>query len=144
TYFRSSPELKLSARVRGAFEKRPLAAILRDLADTMGVTIVIDNRARNMAAEEVSATFGNDTDLAGTLRVLTEMADLKVLLLDGTFYVTTQEHAETIRNEKRQQMAALKESGLQVDPLWPYQPEKTRGTMDKEPFMGGPYFSLVP
>jgi len=32
----------------------------------------------------VSATFLNEVSLGGVLRVLTEMADLKVVVLDGT------------------------------------------------------------
>jgi len=122
TYDNTSPEAKLSAKVRGEFEKRPLHSVLRELSDTAGATIIIDNRAADKAKTEVSATFHNDIDLAGALRVLTEMADLKVLVLDGAIFVTTQTHADALRNELRGRLAAQKEMGLKVDPLWPYQP----------------------
>jgi RNA polymerase sigma factor (sigma-70 family) len=123
TYRMTSPAQKLNEKVRGVFEKRPLSAVLRDLSEAVGTSIVVDNRAADKAKTEVSATFLNDIDLAGALRVLTEMADLKVLVLDGTIYVTTQAQAEALRNERRLQLAAQKQLALKADPLWPYQPE---------------------
>jgi type II secretory pathway component GspD/PulD (secretin) len=116
----ASPLVKLGEKVRGVFEKQPLNSVTHELAEATGVTIIIDGRAGDKAHAVISATFGNDIDLAGALRVLAEMADLKVVLLDGTFYVTTPAHAEALRNEKRQHLANLKEMGLEVDPLWPY------------------------
>jgi RNA polymerase sigma factor (sigma-70 family) len=126
TYFSSSAERKLTDRVRGDFARRPLSAVLQQLADEMGVTIVVDGRAGDRAQTEISAVFGNDTDFAGALRVLAELADLKVLLLDGTFYFTTQDHAEVLRNEMRAKLKAQRELGLDVDPLWPYRGENAR------------------
>jgi RNA polymerase sigma factor (sigma-70 family) len=127
----TSPERMLNEKVRGVFEKRPLTSVLRDLSEAAGVTIIVDPRAGDRAKAEISATLANDTDLAGALRVLSEMADLKVLVLDGTFYVTTRDHAEDLRNEKRAQLAAQRDMRTNVDPLWPYQP-KNRGAPEAD------------
>jgi RNA polymerase sigma factor (sigma-70 family) len=123
TYEMTSPTQKLNEKVRGIFEKRPLGSVLRELSEVLGTSIVVDNRAGDKVNTEVSAAFFNDIDLAGALRALTEMADLKVLVLDGTIYVTTQAHAEALRNEKNAQLAAQRKLALHADPLWPYRPE---------------------
>ena len=125
TYFRISPESKLSEKVRGFFEARPLISVLRELSETAGVTIVIDNRAAERAKTAVSATFLNDLDLAGALRVVTEMADLKVLALDGVVFVTTPAHAEALRKEHYQKLMEL---------------EKLRILREKSGFQPGPGF----
>jgi hypothetical protein len=126
TFTRISPECKLGEKVRGFFETRPLISVLRELSETVGVTIVIDNRAAERAKTTVSATFLNDLDLAGALRVLTEMADLKVLALDGVVFVTTPAHAEALRKEHIQKLMELEKlrvlrekSGYQPGPGFP-------------------------
>ena len=99
TYQCTGPEKKLQEKVRGVFEERPLHLALRELSESVGTSIIIDNRAKEKAKTTVSATFLNDIDLAGALRVLTEMADLKVIVLDGAIFVTTAEHVATLRKE---------------------------------------------
>jgi hypothetical protein len=149
TYERISPESKLQEKVRGVYQKRPLESILAELSETLGTTIIIDKRAAEKAKTEVAATFVNDIDLAGALRVLTEMADLKVVVLEGAIFVTTPTHAEALRKEHLQRMMELEKirelkekvpiksappldsccTGLplpftyreqQIDPLWPF------------------------
>jgi RNA polymerase sigma factor (sigma-70 family) len=132
TYEKASPRQKLSEKVWGVFDKRPLESVLRELSEATGTSIVIDNRASDKAKIEVSATFANGIDLAGALRALSEMADLKVLVLDGTVFVTTQPHAEALRKEKQLQLAAQKQAGLDTDPLWPYQPGARRTAVEDE------------
>jgi hypothetical protein len=132
TYRMTSPEQKLNEKIRGVFENRPLGAVLRELSESAGATIVVDNRASDKAKTEVSAAFVNDIDLAGALRVLTEMADLKVLVLDGTIYVTTLDHANALRAEKLAQLTAQKGMAQKVDPLWPYQPQNREGSRPAE------------
>ena len=142
THERTTVAAKLNERVRGIFENRPLSSVLREISEKVGTTIVIDNRAADKAKTEVSVTFLNDTPLAGALRVLTEMADLKVLVLDGAILVTTPAHYELLRKEHRGKMqehappvvggfGVPAGQGLPgspgiaepfVDPLWPYVP----------------------
>jgi hypothetical protein len=103
TIDRTSPESLLMQHVVAVYDKKPLAQVLRDLADKTGVSIALDRRAGDKEDYLISASFQRDATLAGALRVVTEMADLKVLLLDGLVYVTTQSHAEQLREEQKQQ-----------------------------------------
>jgi len=149
---RTTPARKLNEKVRGVYEKRPLNSVLAELSEKLGATIIIDTRAVDKSKTEVSATFVNDIDLAGALRVLTEMADLKVLALDGAIFVTTPAHAEVVRKEHLQRVidtekirelkekAPLKPGPGQlgmfmfreelIDPLWPYSPRISKKEVD--------------
>jgi len=100
TYAKTAVEAKLKEKVRGVFDKRSLESALSELSGNFGVTITLDARAAGMAKKEVSASFRNDISLAGALRVLTEMADLKVVVVDGAIFVTTPVHAEAIAKEQ--------------------------------------------
>ena len=109
TYDCASAEAKLNERVRGVF-KGQVAGVLRELSETLGTTIVVDSRVGEKAKTELSVTFLNDIPLAGALRTLTEIADLKVVVLDGAIFVTTPAHAEALRKEQRAKTPATPES----------------------------------
>ena len=119
TYSATSPERKLQQKVRGTFEKQPLHATLRELSEMAGTTIVVDNRAAEKAKTVVSASFLNEIDLASALRVLTEMAELKVIVLDGAIYVTTAEHVATLRKEHADKTKILIDTKLLIDKVKP-------------------------
>jgi hypothetical protein len=143
TFAAVSPERKLQAKVRGIFDKRPLSSVIQELSESIGVTVVIDSRAAENARRPVSVSFLNDVDLAGALRVLTEMADLKVMTLDGVIFITTPAHHDALRKEyaaKATSFVRTKDTipkrygatgapfppieiELLVDPFWPYAPE---------------------
>jgi hypothetical protein len=115
TYAQASVEQRLQQRVLASFENRKLSEVFRELSERTGTTIVIDNRAADKEDRAVSATFLNDVNLAGALRVLSEMAELKVVVLDGAIYVTTPAQAEILRKEKIRMDEA-------ASPLWPILP----------------------
>jgi hypothetical protein len=115
TFEDASVERRLQKRLTASFENRKLSEVLRELSEKTGTTIVIDKRAAEKEDRLVSATFLNDINLAGALRVLSEMAELKVVVLDGAIYVTTPAYAETLRKEKLQM-------DEQLSPLWPILP----------------------
>src|SRR5207248_6470561 len=104
---------------QGVFDKRPFHAALGALSEKTGTTILIDKRVGDKANAEVTAHLLNEIDLAGALRALTEMADLKVLVLDGAVFVTTPAHAETLRKEAGQRLQGKKDMEPDVDSLWP-------------------------
>jgi hypothetical protein len=158
TFERTTAEAKLHEKVRGAFEKRPLNLVLNELSHKLGTTIVIDNRCGDKAESKITATFINDIPLAGALRILTEMADLKVVVLDGAILVTTPAHAETLRKEHQKKITDNQQKitllggfgnpgsnpipgtiGFPVpdsrflDPLWPYDPDRPSGYSRREP-----------
>ena len=157
THSATSPERKLQQKVRGSFEKQPLHVVLRELSEMAGATIIVDNRATEKAKAVVSATFLNEIDLAGALRVLAEMAELKAIVLDGAIFVTTGEHVATLRKEHAERAKSIADKvkavpppknlvggtpgGLHLppgfhiapdpdpgfDPFWPYFPQRPFG-----------------
>ena len=117
TFTEASAEKRLQQYITATFENRKLADVLRELSEKSGTTIVIDKRAAGKEEQLVNATFLNDVTLAGALRVLTEMCELKVVVLDGAVYVTTPQHAEVLRKEKLKMDQDL-------SPLWPILPDR--------------------
>jgi RNA polymerase sigma factor (sigma-70 family) len=101
TVKRASAGYKLQQPVLATFAGRKLGDVLRELSETTATSIVVDVRVGDKEDRLVSATFLNDVTLAGALRALTEMADLKMVVLrGGVIYVTTPAHAEALRKDK--------------------------------------------
>jgi hypothetical protein len=115
TFKSASIENLLTTRILANYQNRRLADILRDLSARTGVSILIDPRANVEANRTLSAKFHGDASLAGALRTLTDMADLKAIVLDGVVYITTPANAESLRKEKLQLLVGQ-------DPLWPNVP----------------------
>jgi hypothetical protein len=103
TASRTGIDSLLLQHVGGLYEGRPLGQLLRDLAEKTGTTIVVDKRVGDKEERAVTVIFQQDVTLAGALRVVTEMVDLKVVLLDGIIFVTTPVHADQLRKEQKQQ-----------------------------------------
>jgi hypothetical protein len=102
TFKRASVEGRLQQPVAAKFDNRKLklSEALRELSEMTGTSIVIDARIGDKEDRQVTATFRNDVTLAGALRVLTEQADVKyVVLKEGILFVTTPAHVETLRKE---------------------------------------------
>jgi hypothetical protein len=85
--------------VATAFVKRPLQEVLQDLAAEADVDIHVDPNIGDKAAMPISATFRNAT-LEQILVTVTEMARLKYVVLEGSAYVTTPEHAKVLEKEE--------------------------------------------
>jgi hypothetical protein len=103
TASRTGIDSLLLQHVGGLYEARPLGQLLRDLAEKTGTTIVVDKRVGDKEERAVTVIFQQDATLAGALRVVTEMVDLKAVVLDGIIFVTTPAHAEQLRKEQKQQ-----------------------------------------
>jgi hypothetical protein len=136
----TAPEHKLQTLVQGSFERRPLHVALTQLSQEAGVPIVIDSRATENAKRPVSATFLQEVELGSALRVLTEMAELKVIVLEKTIFVTTPAHVDVLRKEfvdRGKSMVRVRvptyappfnffgclpfsDPQVLVDPFWPY------------------------
>jgi hypothetical protein len=118
TLKRASVDYKLKQRILATFDNRKLWAVLRELSEMTGTSIVLDNRAGDKEDRLVSASFLNDVTLAGALQAVAEMAELKVVVLkSGVIFVTTPAHAETLRKENALQddaAAAPVAAGLSV------------------------------
>jgi hypothetical protein len=86
--------------VQGAFVKTTLEDVLQDLAYQTGASVAIDPRAGEKARAAITATFRNDTTLEAALRMVAEMAELKLVVLPGGLFVTTPEHADKVLKER--------------------------------------------
>jgi len=96
------PQLVRLPLVDAEFAGRPLEEALRELAGISDFSIVLDSRVREKAKTGISATFV-DVPLDTAVDLLADLADLRSLLLDNIFYVTSKENAAQFRADKDQQ-----------------------------------------
>ena len=90
----------LQTRVTGAFSREPLEVVLHDLAYQTGISIGFDPRAGELAKTPITVSFRNDVTLEAALRMVTEMAELKLVMLAEGLFVTTPAHAEILEKER--------------------------------------------
>jgi hypothetical protein len=88
--------------IRADFKDHRFDLALEELSDLTGVSLVIDVRARKQAEALVTARFNDDVALQDAVRMLTEMADLKVVYLVTGIFITTPERAAAMQKELRQ------------------------------------------
>jgi hypothetical protein len=79
-----------------SFDQHPLEFVLEDLADITGVTVIVDGRSKDKIRTPVTARFRNDVPLRDALCMVTESAELKLVILPGGLLVTTPAHADTL------------------------------------------------
>jgi hypothetical protein len=83
------------------FEDRELAAALKAVAENTGYNVVVDAKCREAVKKaRVTAKLAN-VPVNTAVRILAEMADLDVVLLDNVFYVTTSDKASSLRDKAR-------------------------------------------
>jgi hypothetical protein len=90
----------IGSTVLSSFDQRPLHEVLEELADQTGLEIQLDPNIGKKNAALIKATFRN-TSLEDALVTVTEMAELKFVVLDRSVYVTTPEKAEILRREQK-------------------------------------------
>jgi hypothetical protein len=90
--------------VHTCLEKRPLAEALRELEAHSERSIVVDASAEEKSKTLVTARFLN-TPLDTALTLLTDMADLQMVQVHNTFYVTTPEKARKLEERLAVQRA---------------------------------------
>jgi hypothetical protein len=73
----------LEQTVVAAFSGVPLKQAVEELADQVGVSVVLDPRAAEKLKMPVTATFRNDTTLGAALDMLADMCELKLVVLEG-------------------------------------------------------------
>ncbi len=96
-----------TAPVTARFEKVPLRKALATLAGQAQSTVVLDVRAKREAVKLVTADFAK-TPLPTAIRVLADMAGLKVVKLDRVLYVTTRRNAQEMEREEQGRKPAAK------------------------------------
>lgn len=88
----------LGQRVTVPGRPQPLHAALRDLSRQTGATIVIDPRVIEQAKASVGVSL-DDVTLEAAVRVLVEVAGLKMARIDTVIFVTSPSSAASIRLE---------------------------------------------
>jgi hypothetical protein len=96
-FFADRPDGPLPPLVAGTFEKVPLQAALRELAHAGN--IVLDIRAAKEGETAVTADLVN-VPLDTAVRMLADMAGLKVVPLDNVLYVTSKDNARLLMEEQ--------------------------------------------
>jgi hypothetical protein len=90
----------LQRRVSANFSDRPLKEALRELSDETGVTVVLDERrAGDRVKTPVTVNFRHVTVEAAVM-ILTDMAELQVVMIDRAVLVTTPENVRRIKHEQ--------------------------------------------
>jgi hypothetical protein len=83
--------------------QRPLRATLEALADQSHASLIIDRRLDTKTKVPVTARLLNGVALDTAVRLLTDMADLRDVQIDGVIYVTTPENALNLEQKLRQE-----------------------------------------
>lgn len=94
---------------------QPLTTILRDLSRQTGAIIIIDPRAAEQAKVPISVAL-DDVSLETAIRVVAEMAGLKLARIDTVLYVTTPHAAASIRSENDMGTGIVPMPGVDIAP----------------------------
>lgn len=94
---RASVGTLLRDPVEAAFERVPFTQAVEELAYQTGACVNFDPRASDQLQMRVTAAFTNQVTFHAALVTLTDMADLTVVRLGESLYVTTPERARRLR-----------------------------------------------
>jgi hypothetical protein len=83
------------------FKSQLLPEVLEQLSDESGIAIHLDPKVGDKIKTPITAKFRNTT-LEDALVVITEMAELKFVVLDRSIFVTTPERATILRKEEKE------------------------------------------
>jgi hypothetical protein len=107
TFEQAAVQKRLEQRVLVDFEQCPMDEALNELVDQTGTTIVVDRRVGDKKHRLVTATLLNDVSLGGALRLLTDQAGLRVVVVEDVVYVTTPSNVQRLRQELSQPLVPL-------------------------------------
>jgi hypothetical protein len=78
-------------------DRRPLADIIADLRRQTGANIVLDPRCQDQAGKAALSIALSDVRLYDALRVIADMAELKLVYAGNIYYITTTANARTFQ-----------------------------------------------
>jgi hypothetical protein len=99
---RTEKKYLLNQTFHAEFKDRPLMQAIEELSELTGVSIIMDSRVKEKATTPVTGRFHEDVAVQDAVRMLTDMADLKMVYLVTGIYVTTPEHAAVMQKELKQ------------------------------------------
>jgi type II secretory pathway component HofQ len=73
-------------------EAKPLEKVLQEVAKQSGYNVVLDPRSADKGATPIKANL-NNVPVDNAVRLLADMADLKMVQMGNILYVTTAENA---------------------------------------------------
>jgi RNA polymerase sigma factor (sigma-70 family) len=94
----------LGDRLSVEYQETPLTDILRDLADSTGANIVLDNRQKEKGQTPITISL-QQVRLFKALQVIADMAGLEPVPLHNVYYVTTPENAKRLAKREFPQPA---------------------------------------
>jgi hypothetical protein len=89
----TSEARRFAPSVDADFDRVPLEDALRELAERSGISIVLDIRVGENARKPVTATL-KQVPVDSAVRVVADMTDLRMTVVDNVLYVTTRENAK--------------------------------------------------
>jgi RNA polymerase sigma factor (sigma-70 family) len=98
----ASLDYMLREKVSIHFEHTYMLNAVRDLAEMTGVSVTFDPRVEEKSRTQISATFRNDVTLGGALRIICDMAGLKMVDMQSGLYITTPQNAKELEKELRE------------------------------------------
>lgn len=84
---------RFAPTVNADFDRVPLEDALRELAARSGISVVLDIRVGENARKPVTAML-NQVPVDSAVRVVADMTDLRMTVIDNVLYVTTRENAK--------------------------------------------------
>jgi hypothetical protein len=105
---RLTPKVLLRGLVSASFRNVPLGQALEELSDQAGVSVVIDGRVADQVSKALVIAKLNQVPLDTAVRVLTDSAELKSVVLDNLIYVTSSSHAPHLLHDKARMAPAEK------------------------------------
>ena len=79
-------------------KNKAFADVLEELREMTGANIVVDARVKDKAKESITASF-NDARLYTVLKVLGDSCEMRPVVMDNVYYLTTPENAEKLQKE---------------------------------------------
>jgi RNA polymerase sigma factor (sigma-70 family) len=102
TQKRASVSYLLQERFVANFYSQPLTEVVQYLSDLTGVSIALDPRVEEKAKTRITVLFRNDVNLWTALRIVADMAGLKVVDMQSGVYITTPANARELEKELRE------------------------------------------
>ena len=79
-------------------KNKAFAEVLEELREMTGANIVVDARMKDKVGEKITANF-NDTRLYTVLKVLGDSCEMRPVVMDNVYYLTTPENAAKLQKE---------------------------------------------
>jgi hypothetical protein len=79
-------------------KNKAFADVLEELRELTGANIVVDARMKDKVGEKITANF-NDTRLYTVLKVLGDSCEMRPVVMDNVYYLTTPENAAKLQKE---------------------------------------------